>query len=239
MVRSATSVKSTGVSGKFLSELLPLRKTLFSHVERKSRCSAGKTNGQVMAFISAHSRKKGNRRHGLRDYVQLTARTTITTTITGADFVCEEARPRQRREFRHGRHGQREETANRITLGGHGRFLTVDLPRSQLHYQYPSYILFTSVSARSDTAVRSSNSNIEKTASLTLRPVSVLKPPLLLGPGPIWYSLFRHARGSKLAADVSYKPPGTGTTLMLNDSPLARLRPDVVSPLYLLLNTRP
>lgn len=58
---SATSVKSTGVPRKFLSKRLPLRKTLLSHVERKSGCSGRKTNGQVMAFVRKGKGKRASR----------------------------------------------------------------------------------------------------------------------------------------------------------------------------------
>lgn len=119
---SATSVKSTGVPRKFLSKRLPLRKTLLSHVERKSGCSGRKTNGQVMAFVLVEKGKRASRATRLRNHDE-----------DGDGWLryhdgSGEARPCRRREFRHGRHGSREETANRITLGGRGRFLTVDLP---------------------------------------------------------------------------------------------------------------
>lgn len=118
---SATSVKSTGVPRKFLSKRLPLRKTLLSHVERKSGCSGRKTNGQVMAFVLVGKGKRASRATRLREDDE-----------DGDGWLryhgSGEARPCRRREFRHGRHGPREETANRITLGGRGRFLTVDLP---------------------------------------------------------------------------------------------------------------
>lgn len=118
---SATSVKSTGVPRKFLSKRLPLRKTLLSHVEWKSGCSGRKTNGQVMAFVLVGKGKRASRATRLREDDE-----------DGDGWLryhgSGEARPCRRREFRHGRHGPREETANRITLGGRGRFLTVDLP---------------------------------------------------------------------------------------------------------------
>lgn len=121
---SATSVKSTGVPRKFLSKRLPLRKTLLSHVERKSGCSGRKTNGQVMAFVLVGKGKRASRATRLRDHDEDDEDGDGWLRYHGSG----EARPCRRREFRHGRHGPREETANRITLGGRGRFLTVDLP---------------------------------------------------------------------------------------------------------------
>ncbi|KAG6797034.1 hypothetical protein HZU73_07695 [Apis mellifera caucasica] len=69
-------------------------------------------------------KEKGSGRHGLRNHDEDGEDGDGWLRYHGSG----EARPCRRREFRHGRHGSREETANRITLGGRGRFLTVDLP---------------------------------------------------------------------------------------------------------------
>lgn len=135
----------------------------------------------------------------------------------------EAARPCRRREFRHGRHGPREETANRITLGGRGRFLTVDLPPDT-----PPLLGTASLGYGGQGSTRGDIRNeVSLSLSVTLR--GQLARPLNHPSAAIWCSLFRHARGSKLAADVGHKPPGTGTNL-----PSSRLScHHAVPPLYL------
>lgn len=110
--------------------------------------------------------------------------------------------------------------ANRITLGGRGRFLTVDLPPDTPRHCSLGY--GGQGSTRGDI-----RNKVSLSLSVTLR--GQLARPLNHPSAAIWCSLFRHARGSKLAADVGHKPPGTGTNL-------PSCHHAIVSPV---LNTRP
>jgi len=140
--------------------------------------SRGKRNGPAASFI--HTRVERNERGAMtteRDDDANESEGEDDDNVVTAKRAISSRQSRSSRSSRFDRAQRGARMTNRIILGDHGRFLTVDLPRNSLSLSCGSLVAPCPLKLFSDSQERHGDGT-----TLTPQPVSALKPPLLYIP---------------------------------------------------------